>query len=160
MKTYTNVVLDREERETIQRVVVHLAVAFPEIYDDPNSAGKGRKHKEQHRGARARSIIALAQDRTAGTHDTFRFADQSLTELAETCLRESHMEHWQEAMRAEGKELVRSTEPTSSWHLAEVIAEARARAYEECMAALVVVRVGLNRTTPAPTRDEEVMEGV
>lgn len=144
MHAYTNVTFDLYEVSVLKTVGRHLTVAFPDIHEEmpKNKAERIPDHE-------ARVVWQLVRDTSQGTHDNVVRAFAVVNHLVTVLERESSLEHWLTNLTPEGGTKPEpSEEPTSAYHMSEVLTEARQGQLRDARLALEVLRVAVTTTTP------------
>ena len=147
MKAYTNVVLDRWEREIIQRADLSLGIVYPEIHE---AFDKG-----DHRTRRSRALARIWKDRNQGTYAHLLEATEVLSELVAQLTIESRHAYWiEQHERATSKEIPESEDPTSGWMVLKMLSEIRIDQLRQAMQAFDILTAALALAKPVPTDEE------
>lgn len=154
MDTYTNVVLDRSEREIVQRVLNIITIAFPDFHEVRATArGSRNARKTQRTVAEATALVGLAGDPSVGTYELLSDALWAVGMLAERVEQESKLSYWL-AIYPRTEE---STEPTSAYQRLRVLADIRAdQVTNTVMPALELLHEAVRLATPRRTREMEL----
>ena len=143
MKTYTNVVFSRWERQVIAKAALSVAIAYPEVHDNKNS--------RDVRGKKAAQLVALGQDRGIGTHDVVANAVEVLSDLVAVLSQESQHAYW---IKSSQQPIEPSEEPTSGWQVYLMLSQIRQRQLEEALAAYKILTAAATLTTQIPNKED------
>lgn len=143
MITYTNVTFGLWEKQALDRVSLHLRIAFPAMNDPmpKNTLDRTTDHQ-------ARVISALVRDHTQGTHENVRQAVSVIERLVRVLAIESKLDHWLDIEAKEGTRPEPSEEPTSPYQQCRMLSDMRTEQMRDALKALLVLRQAARLTSP------------
>lgn len=154
MHTYTNVLFDGFERQTLDVVGRHLSVAYPAVHTD-----MPRKQQDRSPDHEARVVLQLVRDATQGTHENVTRAAAVVTHLVEVLTRESDLDYWlDDAEKAAGARPPFSAEPTSTYQVLRMLSEVRADQLRDASRALSLLMRATQITSPRTPDSVETSE--
>lgn len=150
MQTYTNVVLDRAEREAIRRAALHLPIAFPRMHEE-----MPRRREDRLEDHYARVLMNLIRDTSTGTFDNLTRAEAVLAKLIRVLAAQASLNYWL-AKHAEdhpARPVVPSDEPTSGYQQYVMLADIRDHQLTDAQRALEIVQRAARLASPLRSDD-------